>query len=278
MQFDFEKVLTTGANGMVGSYVDFGVRTNHSSLDVTDLKEVLTLCRKHKPKVILHLAAETDVDRCERDPEHAYMTNSIGTYNVVVAAREVGAKLVYVSTAGIFDGKKEGLYTEEDVPNPFNHYSHSKYLGELAVRGTLKDFIIARADCMFGGGPSIDRKLVGKIVDQFGKPEIFGIKDNLNSPTFGKDLVAAIKRLIADDATGIFHLGNRGACSTYEFVREIVATLRPDITVTPVDSSFFKLDAARWTNKGMVSKVDLMRPWQEALREYLETEWKPVLR
>ena len=278
MNINLDKVLITGANGMVGNYVDFGIKTDRRSLDVTDLKEVLNTCRKYQPQVILHLAAEPDVDRCERDPEHAYTVNSIGTYNMAVAAKEIGAKLIYISTAGVFDGKKQGSYTEEDEPNPLNYYGHSKYLGELAVQGMLKNYIIARADWMLGGGPVKDKKMVPKIIEQFNKPEIFGVKDNLGSPTFGKDLIAAIKKLIADDAVGIFHLSNKGACSAYEFIKEMVGILRPDIKVAPVNASFFKLDAARWTNKSLVSKVDLMRPWQEALKEYLETEWRPHLK
>jgi len=273
MKIDLERVLTTGASGMVGSYVNFGIRTDCFSLDVTNLKKVLNTCQKYKPQVILHLAAETDVDRCERDPKAAYIINSVGTYNMAVAAKEVSAKLIYISTAGVFDGKKEGPYTEKDEPNPLNYYGRSKYLGELAVQGILKNYIIARADCMFGGGPAKDKKIVAKVIEQFNKPEIFGVNDNSNSPTFGKDLIAAIKKLIADDETGIFHLANKGTCSTYEFIKEMVGVLRPDIKVTSVNSNFFKLDAARWANKGLVSRVDLMRPWQKALKEYLETEW-----
>lgn len=259
---------------MVGSYVDFGIKTDRDSLDVTDLKGVLNVCRKYKPEVILHLAAEADVDRCEREPEHAYAVNSIGTYNMAIAARELDAKLIYISTAGVFDGKKQCPYTEEDKPNPLNYYGHSKYLGELAVRGMLKNYIIARADWMFGGGQGKDKKIVAKIIEQFNKPEIFGVNDNLGSPTFGKDLIAAIKRLIADNAVGLFHLTNKGACSAYKFIKEMVDILGQDIKVRPVNSSFFKLDATRWANKSLDSRVDLMRPWQEALKEYLETEWK----
>lgn len=263
---------------MVGSYVDFGIKTDRDSLDVTDLKEVLNACWKYKPKIILHLAAEADVDRCEREPEHAYAVNSIGTYNMAIAARELDAKLIYVSTAGVFDGRKQCPYTEEDKPNPLNYYGHSKYLGELAVRGMLKNYIIARADWMFGGGRGKDKKIVAKIIEQFNKPEIFGVDDNLGSPTFGKDLIAAIKRLIANNAVGLFHLANKGACSSYEFIKEMVDILGQDIKVRPVNSSFFKLDAARWANKSLDSRVDLMRPWQEALKEYLEIEWKPFIK
>jgi dTDP-4-dehydrorhamnose reductase len=277
MKIDLEKVLITGANGMVGSYIDFGVKTDRRSLDVTDLKEVLNVCQRYKPEAIIHLAAETDVDRCERDPEYAFLVNGVGTYNMAVAAKNLNAKLVYISTAGVFDGTKEGSYTEEDEPNPQNYYGHSKFLGELAVKGMLKNYLILRVCWMMGGGPSKDQKFVAKIIKQFDKGEIRAVDDQIGSPTFGKDLIVAIKKLLEQDAVGVFNLANKGVCSRYEFAKEIIDILKPDVKVTPVKMNYFNLDAPRTFNEGLISKVDLMRPWQEALKEYLETEWKPIL-
>jgi len=278
METDFSKVLVTGSSGMVGKYVDFGIKTDHRSLDVTDLSEVLRVSEFYKPKVILHLAAETDVDRCERDPEHAYLVNSIGTYNMAIAARNLGAKLVYISTAGVFDGTKKEPYTEEDEPNPQNYYGRSKYLGELIVKSVLKDYIIARAGWMFGGGPEKDQKFVAKIINQLDKPEIKAVNDKIGSPTYAKDLISGIKKLLVAGRTGIFHLSNKGVCSRYDVALSIVKSLKPSVKVLPVDSSYFKLDAARVCSEAMVSKEDLGRPWQEALEEYLDTEWKPFLK
>ena len=128
-----EEVLLSGANGMVGSYCDFGIKYGHE-LDVTNLRAVLEIGRQRMPKVIVHLAALTDLALCEKDPAQAYLVNAAGTYNMALLAREVGAKLVYVSTSGVFDGTKQDPYTPEDIPNPINIYGHSKYLGELAVQ------------------------------------------------------------------------------------------------------------------------------------------------
>lgn len=274
MKIDFSKILTTGAGGMVGSYVDFGVKTDRRTMDITDLKEVLRVCREHKPRAIIHLAAETDVDRCERDPEHAYMTNGVGVYHMALVAKELDAKLVYVTTAGVFDGAKQELYTEEDEANPQNYYGRSKHLGELAVKGILKNCIIIRVCWMFGGGPQKDQKFVAKIIKQFDKGEIKVVEDQIGSPTFGKDLIGAIKELLEQDASGVFNLANKGVCSRYEFAKEIVNILNPAIKVMPAKMADFNLDASRTFNEGLVSKTDLMRPWQEALKEYLETEWK----
>ena len=260
---------------MVGSYADFGIKTNRHSFDITNLKEVLAICKKHEPDVIIHLAAETDVDLCERDPEHAYMINTIGTYNMAVAAKEVGAKLVYVSTAAVFDGLKSEPYQESDTPDPQNYYARSKYLGELAVQGVLSDYIIARAGWMFGGGAEKDQKFVAKIVAQMGKPEIKAVNDKFGSPTYGKDLINGIKELVRQDQTGVFHMANKGMCSRYEMAKFIADTLHSSTAITSVDSSFFNLDAARGNSEAIASsRTNVMRPWQDALKEYLETEWE----
>lgn len=261
---------------MVGSYVDFGIKTNRRSLDITDLKEAVTVVKKYNPRVVLHLAAETDVDRCERDPEYAFLVNGVGTYNMSVAAREIGAKLVYISTAGVFDGEKETPYAVDDKPNPKNFYGHSKYLGELAVRGNLEDHLIVRVCWMMGGGPQKDQKFVAKIIQQLHDPavkEIKAITDQIGTPTFGKDLVRGIKRLISEGKTGIFHLPNAGSASRYDVAKKIVEIMKPGTPVVSVDSSYFSLDAKRTKNEVLEVDSGYMRPWQEALEDYLKTEW-----
>jgi dTDP-4-dehydrorhamnose reductase len=276
----FDKILITGADGMVGSYIDFGIKTNRRSLDVTDLKEATAVIEKYKPEAILHLAAETDVDRCERDPEYAYLVNGCGTYNMASLARKFGIKLIYVSTAGVFDGKKDSPYNEDDVPNPQNYYGHSKFLGELAVRGMLDDYMIVRACWMMGGGPKKDQKFIAKIIAQLVKPEtkeINAVNDQIGAPTFGKDLVAAIKELIKTDSVGIYHLANKGVVSRFDVAKKIADLVRPDVKVNSVSASFFNLDAKRTANEAMASKVDLMRPWDQAVEDYIGSEWASAI-
>ena len=255
MKIDFDKVLVTGADGMVGSYVDFGIKTNKRMLDVTDLKEVRRVCKKYKPSAIIHLAAETDVDRCERDPGYAYMVNAVGTYNLATIAKELGIKLVYISTAGVFDGKKETSYTEDDIPNPQNYYGTSKFLGELSVRGILDDYIIARVCWMFGGGPSKDQKFVAKIIEQLGNSEIKVVTDQIGSPTFGKDVINGIKILLNEDAKGIFNLANEGVISRFDLAQEIVKILGRKNKIIPIKMSDFNMDAPRTFNEGWNDKV-----------------------
>ncbi len=272
----FPRTLITGANGMVGSYIDFGVKTDHDTLDVTDMKAVLSAVEKHKPEVIIHMAALTDLALAEKDPALAYNINTIGTYNVAVAAKTVKAKLVYISTTRVFEGSKKTPYNEKDIPNPQDYYGNSKYAGELIVQGLLKNYIIGRSCWIFGGGPARDKKFVAKIIEQLKKPEIKEIKalnDVEGSPTYGKDLVEAVKTLILKDARGIFHLTNKGSGSRFDIAKIIAETIKPSVTVTGVTGEFFNLPAKRVRNESAVSKINLMRPWQKALKEYLETEW-----
>jgi len=275
----FDTALITGADGMIGSYIDFGVRTNHRALDVTNLNEVMKVCTEHKPKLIIHLAAETDVDHREHDETHAYSVNAVGTYHMALAARETGAKLVYISTSGVFDGSKSEPYTEEDTPSPRTLYSHSKYLGELAVKGLQHDYLILRIAWVFGGGPEKDQKFIAKILKQVTKPEIRVVSGKRGSPTYGKDLVAGIRRLVEEGKSGLYHMGNAGSPTRAEVVREIVRITGSHAAVQEVPASYFGLpaDAGRPDNESMVSKVPYMRPWQEALKDYIETEWSGTL-
>ncbi len=261
---------------MVGSYVDFGIKTDRQTLDVTNLESVMSVVKKHNPKVILHLAAMTDLDLLEKNPSLAYFVNSVGTYNIALAARSIGAKVVFPSSTGVFDGTKKSPYTENDVPNPQNHYGHSKYIGEQIIRSMLDNYIIARSCWMFGGGPKNDKKFVAKIIAQLTRNEVTEIKaldDVKGSPTFGKDLVAAYKALIEKDARGIFHLTNKGVCTRFDVAKVIVETLKPSLKIRAVDSTYFNLPAVRVKNEASSSQVQLLRPWKDALKEYLEVEW-----
>ena len=259
---------------MVGSYVNFGIKTSRRLLDVVNLSEVMALCHKHRPEAIIHLAAETDIDKCESDPKYAYMVNAVGTYNVALAAKELNAKLVYISTAGVFDGNKEGPYNEEDIPNPKNYYGRSKHLGELLITSMLENYAITRACWMFGGGPTRDYKFVSKIIKQLNKKEIGVVTDQLGSPTFGKDLVEGIKIILREDLKGTYNLANNGVCSRYDFAKLIVDILGKETIINPIKMSDFDTATFRPYNEGLSSTKIPRRPWQEAIKEYLEAEWK----
>ena len=271
-----DSILITGASGMLGHYVDFGIPTTRQTLDVTNLSSVRDTVARLAPTVILHLAAATNLVACEKKPTDAYLTNTVGTYNIATAARETGTLLVYVSTSAVFDGKKAEAYDEDDTPSPSTHYGHSKYMGELLVQAMLTEYIIARTCWIFGGGPQKDHKFVANILKQLDKPSIQVIGGKRGSPTYGKDLIEAICALIERNERGVFHLGNSGAPTRVEIAKEIVRIKGSGTMVVETDASAFEAEypgAGSRGNESITSKKVALRPWHEALREYIEQEW-----
>lgn len=276
--YDFARVLTTGANGMIGSYIDFGMRTDHGALDVLDGESVMRYVREHMPRAIIHLAGATDTERCEREPLYAYELNVRGTYNVARAARAADAVLVYASTSRVFKGDKETPYAEDDAPAPETQYGRTKHIGEVITAAMVPRNIIARTSWVFGGGPERDNKFYGMVLKQLGAEEIAALDDVHGSPTYGKDYIAAIKALIAGDKYGTFHVANAGIATRADIVRAIVRQAKPGVRVRTVNRGFFPSAAALPTNESISSERVELRPWEEALAEYITDEWVPHLR
>ncbi len=267
------KIMTTGASGMLGSYVDFGLRPTSDEVNILDKKSVLDYVETHTPSIILHLAGATDVGRTENDPLYAYELNVRGTYNVAFAANKVGALMVYSSTSRVFKGDKTTLYSEDDKPEPDSYYAQTKYFGEILTASLVPRHIIARTSWVFGGGPEKDNKFYGKILKKLDQPEVFALNDVHGSPTYGKDYIETIKRLIAEGYTGVVHITNAGVATRYDLACYMVEQLKPEVKVKAVDRSFFNASTTLPANEAMMSRHCSLRPWQEALTEYLTTEW-----
>ena len=284
------RLLVTGAGGMVGGYVPEVFRDYELiltdvvpgliPLDVRDSLAVTAMVRREKPDLVLHLAAATDVDRCEQEPEEAFRSNAGGTQNITMACLEKEIPMIYVSTAAVFWGDKPDPYVETDTPRPSNVYGRSKLAGEEIVASLLPRYAIVRAGWMIGGGER-DKKFVGKLVRQMaeGKKHLKAVNDKWGSPTYAKDLLAGIERLIRRGSYGLYHMANEGWCSRYEIALQIRDLLRcPDVEIEPVSSDQFPLPAPRGRSEAIQNKkLELLglppqRPWREAIREYLEKE------
>ena len=274
-KYDFSSVLTTGASGMIGSYVDFGIRTDSETLDILDADAVMAFVKKHKPRAILHLAGATDMAKTEQDPLYAYELNVRGTYNVARAARTVGAIMVLASSSRVFKGDKKSPYTEDDVPDPQTHYGRTKYISELMVASLAPQHIIARTAWVFGGGPERDNKFYGKILKQLqsGAREIVALDDVYGSPTYGKDFVAAVKGLLEKGEYGTFHIANTGRATRFDTASAMARLTESGVQVRAVDRSHFPSGTALPANESISSQRCTLRPWQEALAEYLQEEW-----
>ncbi len=257
-------------------------------LDVRESSQVYDFAERLKPEIILHLAAETDVDRCEADPDHAYKTNTLGTQNVALACQRIGAVMVYISTASVFDGEKEGLYTEFDQTHPITAYGQSKLEGERYVQFLLKRFFIFRAGWMIGGGPEKDKKFVNKIIKQIknGATELYAVVDKFGTPTYTKDFSICLANLIKTDYYGLYHMVCRGFGTRYDVAKEILKiSNREDIKVHQVNSDFFITDYPAPRPKSEMMRnlmldlrgMNLMKSWQESLKEYLEENFSDFI-
>lgn len=280
-------VLVTGGKGMLGTdlcriFEDRGhsvTVTDVDELDIRDLSHVLAYVNDLKPDWIIHLAAMTHVDHCEQRPDDAYRTNTIGTQNMALAAQQVGAMLVYVSTISVFDGKKSTPNTEFDTPNPESIYSKSKYEGERIVENLLDRYYIVRAGWMFGGGRE-DKKFVAKIIELAQERDSLSVVDDkFGSPTYTYDFADGIEKLAQTGLYGTYHLVNTGdICSRYEFAQAILGYAGiNDCQINPVNSAQFPLPAPRPRMEGAYNyslelrEMNWQRDWREALEDYIKT-------
>jgi dTDP-4-dehydrorhamnose reductase len=256
-------------------------------LDVRAETEVRAAVDAVRPDIVLHLAAETNLEVCEKDPAHARLTNAEATGHVAAACARRGARLVYISTAGVFDGRKAGPYTEDDQPRPINCYGRTKFDGERVVAESLPDHLIVRAGWMVGGPKAKDHKFVGRVLDQLrgGSTLIHAVDDKFGSPTYAPDFAATLIGLVRSTHTGTFHSVSECRRSRYEVARDIVGLLgRDDVTVRAVGSEFFERDyfAARPRSEVLANSrlralgLNRMRPWPQPLADYL-APWLPEL-
>jgi dTDP-4-dehydrorhamnose reductase len=279
------KVLVTGAKGMMGGdlcreLVAQGYQvcaTDIQEMDVCEPDQIRKVYADFVPDLVFHLEALTDVDGCEREPDEAYRTNTIGTQNIALACQAADIPMAYISTISVFDGTKCEAYTEFDTPDPQSWYSRAKYEGEKIVEHLLRRYYIVRAGWMFGGGRE-DKKFVAKIIELAQtRSELRIVDDKFGSPTYTRDISRAAIRLSETGWYGVYHSVNTGKfCSRYEFAKKILEFAGiTTCQLIPVGSAAFplpaprpRMEAARNLHMQLMG-LDLMRPWEDALREYI---------
>lgn len=281
------RILVTGARGMLGTGLCRVLEQKGHDIKATDIKDmdvrdsnlVQQTATDFRPDCVLHLAALTDVDGCEREPDESFRTNTLGTQNVALACQSAGAVMVYVSTISIFGGSKCEPYTEFDTPNPQSWYSRSKYQGEVIVEKLLSHYYIVRAGWMFGGGKE-DKKFVAKIMDLASeRTHLSVVNDKFGSPTYTRDFADGIEQLLQTGLYGTYHMVNSGGyCSRYEFAQAILEFAGiTTCSLQPVSSAEFPLPAPRPRMEAArnyqleLRNWEWMRPWREALEEYVQT-------
>lgn len=270
------KYLVTGASGQLGYDIvkslnergktDYYAPTS-KEMDITDEKRVMEVILDYKPDVIFHCAAYTAVDKAEENQDICYKVNVSGTKNIALAAQKVHAKVVYISTDYVFDGTKEGIYKEEDYPNPINYYGYTKLCGEKVV-SELEDYLIVRISWVFGINGNNFVKTMLKLAET--KEEISVVCDQMGSPTYTEDLSKLLLDMVESNKKGIFDATNEGYCSWYEFAKYIFEINGKSIKINPVLTSEYKTVAKRPLNSKLskdklaMEGLDKLPNWKDA--------------
>ena len=275
------KVLVLGAGGMLGKDLVpiLSVKgqvwaRDIDDFDITDPKRVQREVEALQPQVLVNAAAYTDVDGCESRKELAFAVNAEGARNVARACAAIGGRMIHLSTDYVFDGSSRIPYGEENLPNPRNVYGSSKLQGERYIQEILENHLIVRTEWLYGRH---GKNFVDTILKYAGQQkELRVVDDQRGSPTFTRDLSFALERLIGIEARGILHVTNSGSCTWFEFARQILREKGYDhVQVIPISSEELSRPARRPASSVMdcqrYEKLTgrKMRPWKEAIKEYL---------
>ena len=297
-----QKIFIAGCGGMLGEafYKQFkseyvlkctDIDLNEEWLSYLDFRDYDAYRREildFKPDYLFHLGAFTDLEYCEKNIDETYRTNTLSVENACYIANELDIPLLYISTAGIFDGNKN-FYDDWDIPNPLGHYARSKYAGELFVRENVRKYLICRAGWMMGSGPKKDKKFIQKLMKQIkgGKKELFIVNDKDGTPTYTHDFARNVKLLIQEKYWGLYNMVCGGQTSRKEVAKELLRLLskEKEIKITEVSSDYFKKEyfAQRPPCERLVNKkldlrgLNIMRDWKVALKEYLADYYKDYL-
>ena len=286
-----KKILLTGCNGQLGraiqkeygSTVEF-IRTDMMDgegitiLDISKVDQVMALVRKEHPDVIINCAAYTNVDGCEVNTDLAYQANAIGPRNLAIAATEVGAKLVHVSTDYVFDGNASEPLTEFDAPNPVSAYGRTKLAGEEFVKQFASKFFILRTAWLYGDGKNFVKTML-RLAETH--DEVSVVCDQKGSPTSAVELAKMIHFLEGTENYGIYHATCEGDTNWADFTEEIFRLRGVSCKVNHVTSEEYAAMNPAAANRPKYSILDnymlhlvtgefRMADWKDALVEYLK--------
>lgn len=290
------RIFLAGVGGMLGEALHQVLSERHTLLctdidanepwlvpgDFRDFEDYERKVAAFAPDILMHIGAHTDLEYCERNPDDAYRTNTLAVEHATTLANAHGIPLVYISTAGIFDGHKDH-YDDWDVPNPLGVYARAKYMGEIAVQSRVQKHFVFRAGWMMGGGPGKDKKFINKLMKQLAKgaTTLRVVDDKLGTPTYTVDFARNLEAVIATPHCGLYNMVCGGETSRMEVAEEMLRCLglAGKVRLEAVSSDYFAAEyfAPRPACERLVNRklqlrgLDLMRDWRVALRDYLQT-------
>ncbi|MEO0076599.1 MAG: dTDP-4-dehydrorhamnose reductase [candidate division WOR-3 bacterium] len=275
------KFAIIGARGMLGTDFCTFLKYNNivpiewdlPEMDITNINQTIKQIVNAKPDIIFHFAAFTDVDEAEKNKSLAYSVNTLGTWAIAIAAKELKAKLLYMSTDYVFDGTKESAYLESDTPNPINYYGQTKFLGEKTIKEHLKKYFIVRTSWLFG---KHGKNFVTTILNLAKEQEcIEVVSDQIGCPTYTRDLCEPLLKIANSEHYGIYHLTNSGETSWYKFAQTIIKEENLINQIIPITSDKISRLAKRPANSVLENRnyqyffKDSLRPWELALKDFL---------
>jgi len=276
-------VFIAGSSGMLGSSLlkllkYDNVVGNGNGFDITDAIYVNKTLNKIKPNVIIHTAAYTDVEGCEKNPEKAYKINTIGTQNLVNYCIDKNILFIYISSTGLYGDSKEESYTEFDSVNPTTIHHKSKYEAEKIVKNHLCKFLILRTGWLFGGSIEHTKNFVyQRYLEAIKKDIVYSDASQIGNPTYVVDFVKQIEVLIDKKQYGVYNCVNEANnISRYDYVKKIIELFEINSTIKVASSSMFKRVAPVSKNESAINyklnllDLNIMRSWQEALASYIE--------
>ncbi|MCM1569183.1 MAG: dTDP-4-dehydrorhamnose reductase [Roseburia sp.] len=275
------KVLVTGVKGQLGYDVvkeleNRGIEAigvDIEEMDITDGDSVPRVIGQAAPDAVIHCAAYTAVDAAEENEEACRRVNARGTANIAGVCKELGCKMIYISTDYVFGGEGERPWEPEDERAPQSVYGQTKYEGELAVQSMLEKYFIVRIAWVFGlNGKNFVRTMLNLAKT---RDTLMVVNDQFGSPTYTYDLAKLLADMVQTDKYGVYHATNEGVCSWYEFACAIFEKAGISMEVLPVTSAEYGAKAKRPMNSRM-SKEKLtengfrrLPTWQDALERYL---------
>lgn len=248
--------------------------------DITDAAATRDYMMEYRPDAVIHCSAWTAVDKAEDEMEAVWAVNANGPRNIAAVCRDIGAKMLYISTDYVFPGTGERFYEPDDSTGPLGTYGRTKLEGELAVRELLDRFFIVRISWVFGLNGNNFVKTMLRLAET--KKEVNVVCDQIGSPTYTADLAPLLCDMIVTEKYGVYHATNEGICSWAKFAQEIFRLARKDVRVNAIPTSEYPSRAVRplnsRMNKDKLEKMGFSRlpTWQDALKRYLrELEKEP---
>ena len=284
------KILVTGVNGQLGydvirelkerGYTNFlGIDIN--DLDITKKDDVEKFIINYKPDVVIHNAAWTAVDKAEQLKDKVYEVNALGPKYIAEVCKKIGAKMMYISTDYVFDGKGDKFFEVDEPKKGLSIYGATKAAGEDFVTSILKEYWIIRISWVFGKNGNNFIKTMIKLAES-GKKELSVVNDQIGSPTYTYDLSKLMCDMIETNKYGIYHATNEGICSWYDFAKFIFKTINANVVVHRISTENYKKMVPSQADRPLNSRLskasltkngfDLLPDWKDAVTRYIKID------